>query len=554
MKKLIYSLAIALIGMTSCTSFDDEHSEVYGDGPAVSINLTTTTDSTFTFTVNPAEGTEYYSYVVVPGKADEGVSATSVLKATLGNAIDKNIVEYAKAASVTVNMRNAKNQPLCLPNQNYVVYAIAQDNNGMTGKVASLEVTTTDGKAPVLNEYEAKDPTDENDTITTVSFSENVALGSGTISASYFQEWGDGEPIAIPAEDIKTTISGNKVSFAVNNVPAGAYVMYSWTEGAFVDSFGNKCPATQTQLTDEGISGIYKRLPTKAWEIADENIAPESGSLVADYKAFKGTMTFAHDIFRNDEMVETGDISVVYTGSKKTSTIALAPSEWSVSGKTLTFKLPEVPAAGDIITVKVKANVIFDVNGNGNKAYTSTSKTVWWKYFAMTKNMALGNFDFLVTTTKSTYQFGTATITENPEKANGLIIKNLYMDGSEVAGRYDLASGKIYVEAYNLLGFTDNGQGGKYGLITYSLSGQDEIAFTVNPDGTMESSDFGIVATDEAVENALGWYIKAVKATFSPAKASARTRAFVAKNSHKKAHIKKVNVKVNVRSLKTLKK
>lgn len=66
MKKLIYSLAIALIGMTSCNSFDEEHSQTYGDGPAVSINLTTTADSTFAFTVNPAEGTGFYSYMVIP--------------------------------------------------------------------------------------------------------------------------------------------------------------------------------------------------------------------------------------------------------------------------------------------------------------------------------------------------------------------------------------------------------------------------------------------------------------------------------------------------------
>lgn len=36
MKKLIYSLAIALIGMTSCTSFDEEKSETYAASPLLS--------------------------------------------------------------------------------------------------------------------------------------------------------------------------------------------------------------------------------------------------------------------------------------------------------------------------------------------------------------------------------------------------------------------------------------------------------------------------------------------------------------------------------------
>ncbi len=556
MKKLIYSLAIALIGMTSCNSFDEEHSQTYGDGPAVSINLTTTADSTFAFTVNPAEGTGFYSYMVIPGKVNTSLTQEAILKNTPKTAISQGVIEYAKYASVSDDMRDDKNQPLCLPNTTYTIYAVAASTNGVMGKLTTLEVTTTDGEAPVMEPYEAKDPTDENDTITTVSFSEDVVRGEGAVTAAYYQEWGDGSLITIPAEDIKVTVSGNKVSFAVSNVPAGAFVLYSWGEGAFVDSFGNKCPATNTQITDEGISGVYKRLPTKDWSILDSNLAPESGSLVDNYKTFQGTMTFDHDIFRDDELVATGDISVVYASSTKTSTIALKPSQWSVSGKVLTFTLPEEPAAGDIITVKVKAGVIFDVNGNSNKAYTSTSKTVWWKYFAMTKDMAIGNFDFKVTMSSGkTYNFGTVTIEEDPEEENGLIIKNLYLDGSVVGGRYDLNAGKIYIGAYYELGITTI-SGTEYGLLTYSLTGQDEIAFTVNPDGTMESSDFAIVACDTAYNEIQGWYIKALKATFSPVSSAAKGKTFsakkVAKKSSKKAGMRKVSLKGNRRSLKTI--
>ncbi len=553
MKKLIYSLAIALMGMTSCTSFDEEQSVKYGDGPAVSINLTTTTDSTFTFTVNPAEGTEYYSYVVVSGKADESVSESSVLKATLSGAIQSSIVEYAQAASTTVNMRNAQNQPLCMPNNDYVVYAIAQDNNGVTGKVATLEVTTTDGNVPVLLPYEAKDPTDENDTITTVTFSEAVSLGEGKVSASYYQEWGDGSLIVIPEDDIDVTIDGSKVSFAVDNVPAGAFVFYSWTEGAFVDSFGNKCPAVTTQLTEQGASGVYRRQPLQSWVIEDDNILPEAGFYIADYQTFQGTMTFDHDIFRNDELVEDGDISVVYTNSKKTSTIALATDQWSVSGKTLTFTLPEAAAAGDIITIKVKADVIFDINGNGNEEYTSTTETVWWAYFSMTKDMAIGNFTFSVTSGSETEERGIATIAEDPEVGNGLIITNLYMEGSEIPGRYDLSDSKIYVSAGYPLGVTTYG-GTSYGLITYSLSYQEEIAFTVNPDGTMTSTDFGVVASDASFENVKGWWDTPDKATFTPAKATTRSKAATGRKVSAKSGVKTVNIDVNARNLKTLRK
>jgi hypothetical protein len=156
MKKLLYSLAVAFAGiaaLTGCTTFDDEHSEHYGEGPAVAINLTETKDNSFTFTVNPAEGTNYYAYTVVEGDEAEDVSEDDVLKKTMGG-ISEAIVNYSKAASTTVNMLNSKGEGICSPNKSYVIYAVAANANGITGKVQSLVVKTTDGNAPTLEPYE----------------------------------------------------------------------------------------------------------------------------------------------------------------------------------------------------------------------------------------------------------------------------------------------------------------------------------------------------------------------------------------------------------------
>lgn len=560
MKKLIYSLAIALIGMTSCTSFDEEKSETYAAGPTVDLSLTTTTDSTFTFTVKPAEGSNFYSYTVVPGKANTSVSAESVLKNSLSGSIEQGIIEYAKASSVTVNMRDAKDQPLCVPNTTYTVYAVASSAQGVVGAVKTLEVTTTDGEAPVLMPYTATDPTSETDTVTTVTFSEEVMMGEGTVSASYYQVYGDGSLIPIPEDDITVITTGNKAYFAVNNVPAGAYVLYSWTEGAFVDSYGNKCPATNTEFTEEGVSGVYRRLPLKSWDITAKNFTQEPGMLIADYKTFKGTMTFAYNVYRNefegsDEHVKSGDISLTYMNSKKTVNVALDPDEWSISGNTLTFTLPEAPAAGDIITIKIKAGTIFDVNGNPNVEYTSSTKTVWWKYFAMTKDMAIGDFSLSLISGSDVYDdYPTANFTEYAKVENGLVISNLYQEGSQVLGTYDLNAGEVYVKAYYPLGTVTTSKGNTYGLITYSLSGSDDIAFTVNADGTMESTDFAVVACDEKFTEALGYWEKPDKTVFSPVTSSAKGKVSAAKKSYAKSSIKKVNVKVNPRSLKTLRK
>ena len=319
MKKIIFSLAVVL-GLASCNSWDDEQTQNYGDGPAITIDLTTTADSSFTFTVNPAQGTNYYTYTVVEGTEAEEVDASLLLKNAIGG-IAGGIKKYSENASITETMRNAKtNAPLCSPNTSYVIYAVAASDKGVIGKVASQVVTTTDGETPVVADMAS---TDSN---AAVKFSENVALGDGSISGKYYLEWDPAFAAKeIAAEDIVTTINGSVVKFEVNNVPAGAYVFISWAEGAFVDSKGNKCPAMNSDfnMTTGAIEGVNMHLANVAWDINPANIGPDAGSLISDYKTWQGTITFAENVYRNDAIVKSGDIFVTYTNSKKSTTINL---------------------------------------------------------------------------------------------------------------------------------------------------------------------------------------------------------------------------------------
>ena len=385
MKKIIFSLAVVL-GLASCNSWDDEQTQNYGDGPAITIDLTTTADSSFTFTVNPAQGTNYYTYTVVEGTEAEEVDASQLLKNAIGG-IAGGIKKYSENASITETMRNAKtNAPLCSPNTSYVIYAVAASDKGVIGKVASQVVTTTDGETPVV---EAVKPSDSG---VQVLFSESVQFNSELISAKYYLEWDPAFAAKdIAAEDLVTTIKDNVVTFKVTNVPAGAYVFISWSEGAFVDSKGNKCPAMNSDfnMTTGAIEGVNMHLANVAWDINPENIGPDAGSLISDYKTWQGTITFAENVYRNDNEVKAGDIYVKYANSKKSTTIALDPTEWEVKDNVVTFRLPEAAAAGDVITVGIKENVLFDVCGNGNNAFVSSTDDAWWKYFAATKDMDL---------------------------------------------------------------------------------------------------------------------------------------------------------------------
>lgn len=547
MKKIIFSLAVVL-GLASCNSWDDEQTQNYGDGPAITIDLTTTADSSFTFTVNPAQGTNYYTYTVVEGTEAEEVDASLLLKNAIGG-IAGGIKKYSENASVTETMRNAKtNAPLCSPNTSYVIYAVAANEKGVIGKVASQVVTTTDGEIPVV---EAIKPSDSE---VQVLFSESVQFNSELISAKYYLEWDESFTAKpIPAEDLTILAMDNNVNFKVNNVPAGAYVFISWSEGAFVDSKGNKCPAMNSDfnMNTGALEGVYMHLANVSWDITPDNFGPEAGSLISDFNTWTGTITFEENVYRNDAKVKSGDIFVTYTNSKKSTTINLDPTDWAVKDNVVTFRLPEAAGAGDIVTVGVKAGVLFDVCGNGNNEFVSTTKNIWWKYFAATKDMVIGNFKFNYVSAYDEepqwYDGGTVTIEEDPEAEveNGIIIKNLYLEGSEIPGEYDLNSGKVYVYAYYELGIVA-GKESNYGLITYSLSGKDAIEFNINPDGTLTSTDFGVVACDENFSEILGWWDKCSIAKFTPANAAGaakRTRAISAKS------VKKANVKMSAKAL-----
>ena len=532
MKKIIFSLAVVL-GLASCNSWDDEQTQNYGDGPAITIDLTTTADSSFTFTVNPAQGTNYYTYTVVEGTEAEEVDASLLLKNAIGG-IAGGIKKYSENASITETMRNAKtNAPLCSPNTSYVIYAVAASDKGVIGKVASQVVTTTDGETPVVADMAS---TDSN---AAVKFSENVALGDGSISGKYYLEWDPAFAAKeIAAEDIVTTINGSVVKFEVNNVPAGAYVFISWAEGAFVDSKGNKCPAMNSDfnMTTGAIEGVNMHLANVAWDINPANIGPDAGSLISDYKTWQGTITFDENVYRNDHEVKAGDIYVKYANSKKSTTIALDPTDWEVKDNVVTFRLPEAAAAGDVITVGIKENILFDVCGNGNNAFVSSTDDAWWKYFAATKDMVLGNFGFTyVSYFDDEHKWderGNLTIAENPEVENGIIVSNFYLDGSELEGYVDVAAGKMYLNSGQVIGSYTNSKGTTYGLALFTITDGDVVTFDINADGTLTSQDMGVYAFDETFAEELGWFDVFAPAVFTKqAASSAAKRALTIKKS-----------------------
>ena len=530
MKKLIYSFAAVLLGLVSCTTFDDPVTENYGAGPGIDVSITAgeQTDSAFIVNITPAQGATYYAFLIDENDTPEELDSAVLFKGGYGNSV----VKVENHPTMTINVTTAN------PNTTYQVYAVAGNDKGIVGNIVVKSITTTDKFSPAPQTI-AKDA---DNAAVQLKYSEAISRGAGAVTAKYYKEWDIMNPVEVAEDDISVTTSGNAVVFAARNIPAGAYLCFSYAEGAFIDAKGNPCRALNSglDLNKGAVVGAWVHVTNKPFAIDDAWVtAPENGALIGKVEDFKGEITFPFNVYRNEETVETGDLSVTFTNASRTVTYNLSAEDWSIAENKINFVLPATvqPVGGDIITVNAVEGAISDVCGNLNEAFSSTTS---WKFFAPTLDMILGTFDFTYYSAydeePQAYDGGPITITENPAEENGLIIKGLfsdYVEGTELEGYYDLTSGKLYIYAYQVLGIYTTSKGSVYGLITYSQTGKDDIEFTINADGTITSTDLGIVACDETFENALGWMEKASIAAFTPKAAEAAAKKKAASRAKK---------------------
>jgi hypothetical protein len=518
MKKLIYSFATVLVALTSCISFDDPTTENYGAGPSVDVSISAgiVTDSAFQVTVTPAEGALYYAFAVSEGDAPEALDSMALYKGSYGNTV----VKASEYPSYFFAIDDAD------PNTTYWVYAVAGNAKGIVGNMTVKSITTTDGEAP----YPIGIAKDADSGAVQLTFSEDVQLGAGAVTAKYYQEWDILNPVDVAAENIAVSVSGSKVLFEAAGVPAGAYLCYSYEAGAFKDMKGIACGALNSGLNmDAGkFTGAYVHVTNKPFAIDDSFVtAPEDGALINNADLFEGIISFPFDIFRNDDEVKVGDLVIAFANGNKTTAYNLDPSLWSVEDNLLKFYLPEQPEVGDQIFVSVKEGVVYDVCGNPNLAYTSVAN---WKYFPLTVDYFVGKFglDYIsyFDDSQSVTNLGVVTIEEDAESGDGaLAIKDFYMEGSVLSGAYDLSAGLLLLNDGQVLGFAEE-DGTVYGLAFVNAEGDGPVTFTLNPNGTMTADCmWGIYAYDQNFEEAVGWWDVAAASQLSPLDGAARKAA-----------------------------
>ena len=546
MKKLIYSLALVVLALTSCNKWDDPQTENYGVGPEVAVTIASAmpTDSAFTIQITPAAEATYYAYVIstAPAKVD---SAT-LIKGGYSNSV----LKVSEKASLTINVKTAE------PNTTYYVYASACNEKGIVGKLASASIKTSDTGAPKPTAAQASAA----NKAYLVQFNQNILRGEGKVTAVFYKEYDFANPVQ--SENVDVQINGKVTQLTAVDAPAGAFVLFSWEEGAFVDATGNACSAFTSSVNPEGetISDIFKglwiRVPTTTWAISDSQFtSPKVGGTFPKWSEFEGVIEFAEKVYVVEDEVKDGDFVVTYSNNSRSVSYKLPKANINfgvaedLSTQKVTFSLPAATSAGDKVTVSIAEGVFYDVLGNGNAAYAS--EKVFWTSFAMTPEMALGTFDLLYISyydeTGTVESLGNVTIESDPEVANGIIIKDLYLEGSAIKGSIDLDECKIYIPDSQVLGTYTNSKGTTYGLLFVTADGTDAAAFSVNADGTMVADGmWGVYALDETFSTELGWFDVAKASMFSPVKATASAKKAMKKLAKTKT-VKKTTRNLNKR-------
>lgn len=504
---------MVLVGLASCTDFDGPVTEQYGPAPSIEVTITpgTQTDNEFTVTIKPDASALYYAFAIGRSAEPQALDSATLYKGGYGN----DVVKVSAQPDTTITITTAA------PNTTYQVYAVAGSKEGIISSVVVKSITTTDAGVPAPVPDQWAQGAEEK--AVAILFSENVSRGEGAVKATYYKEWDWDNTVELTADDIVVEIEGQIIQLSAPKTPAGAIVLFSWEEGAFVDAKGNKCPAFTTTYDEEedDFIGYWVQNQKVAFEIADDYVTPASGTPIGAWEDFEGTITFPFDIYRIDDDVKKGDIQLTYTNGDRQVVYNLTADQWEVEGNKLVFDLPAEPTVGDMVVFSIQEGIVFDVYGNPNAAYSSSNIELKYAGFVPTEDMVIGNFDFTFTSAYDgeLYDGGVVTIEKTTEieghEEDGIYVSNLFDGGYDVEGHMDLAKGKVIVDAFQLVGESEY-QGAKIYLVLYNVAQTDEVAFTINSNGTLTSNEVALVAYNEDLTSALGWWEKCSIATLTP--------------------------------------
>lgn len=370
--------------LSACTQFEEDGKVTLSSASAPEITLTVTGDNSVSGTVTAGSNTCFYGYVVLAGAAEEisGDDIMSLYKS--GLAYD--VVDAAEKASVSVSVENLSS------NSEYTLYAAATSPDGVVTEVVTKTVTTSDGTAPVLVNYDSE--ADATSMAFYFYFDDPVTLtGNGTATATFYpiNQYDSNYDVAayktvdIPADCISA--SGNVLSISVPEEEAipGAYVVCNFSAGIVQNALGMANAEAKTDNACnayDGITGPYGRysktsltlVPKMYGESGMEDLPEDEVVPFSSYSDF--ALYFSASFGETSYRVmarSSKPASVTYTdlsGRTVCYTTSMTSMYRYGFSDMVGLGLDEAPNYGAHVTIDIPAEAVVDIWGNYSSAVT----------------------------------------------------------------------------------------------------------------------------------------------------------------------------------------
>ena len=384
-------MLLAAVSLFSGCSDDDDLSTQNKNKtkPSVTVTQGTVTDTQFSFTLTASEEAAQYAYVVLEGKDNAAPTAHDIVIDEVSGKLQSDAFNFADAATQTIGVA-------CDPDADYQVFAAAITATGLLSEVSELKVYVPDTGIPTPVSFDPSGNT------VTVTYSENIVVGStGKATVRYIQ-WGLGNMLAaveIPAENIST--DGNVATIVCPKPGNGAGYIVSYTAGMFEDASGNKCPAMNSGWDNN--AGKYVNIgwddDTVDFAIEDNYFVPQPDD--ADYNTPTTTIDFAFPFDVYDAEAKNA-VQVIFNEAEGISYLNAAYT-LEADKRTVKVTLPKVPTA--TFDVQVAKGAFYDVWGNESAPFTVATDQLRYSNF----QIAIKEGDYTISYTAGTNVVNTAS-------------------------------------------------------------------------------------------------------------------------------------------------
>lgn len=384
-------MLLAAVSLFSGCSDDDDLSTQNKNKtkPSVTVTQGTVTDTQFTFTLTASEEAAQYAYVVLEGKDNAAPTAHDIVIDEVSGKLQSDAFNFADAATQTIGVA-------CDPDADYQVFAAAITATGLLSEVSELKVYVPDTGIPTPVSFDPSGNT------VTVTYSEDIVVGStGKATVRYIQ-WGLGNMLAaveIPAENIST--DGNVATIVCPKPGNGAGYIVSYTAGMFEDASGNKCPAMNSGWDNN--AGKYVNIgwddDTVDFAIEDNYFVPQPDD--ADYNTPTTTIDFAFPFDVYDAEAKNA-VQVIFNEAEGISYLNAAYT-LEADKRTVKVTLPKVPTA--TFDVQVAKGAFYDVWGNESAPFTVATDQLRYSNFQIT----IKEGDYTISYTAGTNVVNTAS-------------------------------------------------------------------------------------------------------------------------------------------------